>query len=163
MVKTPPEQILDRLEERLSLLTVANGYDFTLVKIKRATLENFKGDDLPAVNFWTMADERVQGGAGWVERQLTVAVEVYGRTRDEPFVDAAMRHAFNVALAVMRSPDAPTPADNPDLTLGGMVRTVQLGSITPQVGQGQEPWFGSLVTFSLVYRVSSSNPLLLVL
>lgn len=150
--------ILDEIGLRLANISVANGYSSTPNVIKRASVEPFKGDDLPAINYWPGADTLLNKGHGWVERELTVAIEIYDRTRDEVFSDIAFELATDVAIALLRATTAPTVAAAPELTLGGLVRSSQLQSVTPQIGQGQTPWCGAALSYQLVYRVSASNP-----
>lgn len=159
---TPQQQILDAVGARLALITVARGYHCDVRKIRRATLKPFVDEDLPAINYWPGADAQVAKGHGWVDRDLSVAIEIYDRTRDRIFTDVAMELAMDVAVSLLRSPSSPLVADEPDLTFGGLVRSAQLVTITPQIGEGQAPWCGALVSYSLSYRVSASNPLTII-
>lgn len=161
---TTPVQvsILDAVENRLKSIKTANGYNTTANRIRRATLTPFREDDLPAINYWPGLDRRLSQGAGWVERELLLAVEYYDRTRDRPFSDVALELASDIALAMIRAPASPLPADQPEFTLGGLVRSTQLVTATPQIGEGQAPWCGVAIEYALAYRVSASNPFVLV-
>jgi hypothetical protein len=159
---TPQIQILDAVKDRLLEIKLDNGYSEALAKLDRARLIPFKGDDFPAINYWISDDTRVAAGHGWVDRQATMVLEYYSKTRDEPFTDVAFALAGAATVALLRAPTAPAVTDDPDLTLGGLVRSIQLQSITPQIGQGQSPWCGVVLTYNLGYRVSASNPLTLV-
>jgi len=159
---TPQQQILDAVEARLGLITAAHGYHTTMGRIRRSTLKPFIEEDLPAVNYWPGVDAQVLKGAGWVDRELNVVLEYYDKTRDRPFADVALELAGDIAVAMVRSPLNPNVSDDPDLTLGGLVRSSQLLTITPQVGDGQSPWCGALVTYTFVYRTTASNPLTLI-
>lgn len=155
---TPQDVILDAIEARLRLITLVNGYSTAVQKVQRATLKPFIDGDLPAINYWPGADVRVAAGHGFVERSLTIAIEYYTLTRDRVFTDVAFELAMDVAVALLRSPLLPLVSDQPDLTLGGVVRSAQLQTITPQIGQGQTPWCGAVLSYDLIYRVSASNP-----
>jgi hypothetical protein len=154
--------ILAAVEARLKSIKTANGYTTTAGRIKRATLTPFREDDLPALNYWPGTDRRLSQGAGWVERELLVAIEYYDRTRDRPFSDVAYELAADVGIAMLRAPAAPLTSDQPEFTLGGLVRSTQLLTATPQIGEGQSPWCGIALEYAFAYRVSASNPTVLV-
>lgn len=153
-----PIQLLDAIALRLPNISKARGYYTDVGKIKRATLKPFQDQDLPALNYWPGTDNVVARGAGWVERLLPLVVEYYDRTRDRPFSDVVFELAQDVVVAVQRDPDFPAVSDNPEFTLGGLCRSVQLVSVVPQVGEGQAPFCGALLTFDLVYRVKAGDP-----
>lgn len=162
MLVTVQSRILDAIAARLALMSVANGYLRSVQKIERATLTPFKTDDLPACNYWPGVDVQTGKGAGWVDRELTVVIEYYTRTRDLPFTDVAFELALDVGMALLRAPSAPLPDDNPDMTLGSLVRSMQLQTITPQIGEGQTPWCGAAMSYSIGYRVAANDPSLLI-
>ena len=155
-------RILDAVEARLKLMTVARGYSFDVQRVRRATLKPFVEEDLPAANYWPGADSIIGRGAGWVDRELNLVVEYYTKTRDRPFTDVAFELALDVGVALLRSPAAPLVTNNPDMTLGGLIRSSQLQNITPQIGEGAVPWCGAAMSYSLSYRVSASDPFTLV-
>lgn len=159
---TVQSRILDAVEERLKLMTEANGYSFTIQKYTRATLKPFNEEDLPAANYWPGVDSLITRGAGWVERELVLVVEYYTKTRDRTFTDVSYELALDVGVALARSPAAPRPTDEPDLKLGGLIRSAQMQTATPQIGEGQAPWCGVAMSYSLSYRVSASDPSTLV-
>ena len=159
---TPTLQILDALGARLALITVANGYHNDIRRIRRATLKPFTDDDLPAANYWPGIDAQVDKGHGWVDRELNVTIEFYDRTRDRVFTDVAMELAADVAVALLRAPANPAVSDDPDMTFGGLVRSSQLLTVTPQIGEGQNPWCGALISYNFTYRTSASNPLTII-
>jgi hypothetical protein len=154
--------ILNAVESRLKLIKTTNGYSSTVNRVKRATLKPFIEDDLPAINYWPESDEQITKGHGWVDRSFSIVIEYYDRTRDRNFTDLAFEMANDVAIAMLRSPTSPLVNSDPDLTLGGLVRSSQLTTITPQIGEGQSPWCAVVLNYSLEYRVSSSNPLTLI-
>lgn len=159
---TVQSRILDAIGERLALMSVARGYSSTIQKLRRATLKPFTEEDLPACNYWPGADTQIARGAGWVDRELSVVIEYYTKTRDRAFTDIAYELATDVAVAMLRSPASPLVSDTPDMTLGGLVRSAQMQVATPQIGEGQLPWCGVAMSYSLSYRVSASDPFTLV-
>lgn len=158
----PQIEILDAIADRLAIIKKVNGYYTDVVSIKRATMKPLTDDDLPAINYWASTDDQLAKGHGWVDRQLSVVIEFYQRTRDRAFTDVVFELASDVAIAMIRDPDNPLATDDPDLTLGGLVRSSQLNGITPQIGEGQAPWCGAVLNYSLIYRVSATNPLTLI-
>lgn len=161
-MNNPQKIILDAVENRLKLIKTVNGYSTNVNRIKRATLKPFADDEIPAINYWPESDQQVLKGHGWVDRSLAVVVECYDRTRDRVFTDLAFEMANDIAIALMRSPTNPEVSDQPDLTLGDLIRSSQLLTVTPQIGEGQMPWCGVVLNYSFEYRVSSSNPLTMV-
>lgn len=156
---TPQDQILDEVEARLgSNIKAANGYYTTLAKITNATNKPFQGDDLPACNFWPGSDSVVQRGAGFEVHELDLFVEYFDRTRDLPFSKVAFKLGADVRLALHRAVATPGKADPVEPTFNGLLQSLQLVSVVPQLGEGQAPWCGALCNFRAVYRVKSSNP-----
>lgn len=150
--------ILDAVENRLKIIKTVNGYSTNFLRIKRATLKPFIDDDLPAINYWPQEDNQVVKGHGWVDRSLSIVIECYDRTRDRIFTDLAFEMASDVAIAMVRSPSYPNVSANPDLTMGDLVKSSQLLNVTPQIGEGQSPWCGVVLNYTLGYRVSANNP-----
>jgi hypothetical protein len=149
--------ILDAVQERLKLIRKSFGYTMDVYSIERASLKPFMEDDLPAINYWSTGDVQINKGMGWVDRQMSVVIECYSRTRDRPFTDVVFELANDIAICMMRSPVSPRVTDDPDMTLGGLVRSSQLAEIIPQVGEGQAPWCGAAVNYELIYRVASND------
>lgn len=162
---TPQKQIMDVVEARLANITTANGYYTDVGKIKRAGLTAFKPGDLPAINLWAGPDnivDQVSKGHGWQERQLDLFVEYHDKTRDRPFSNVVYELGMDIVISVMRSVASPTVADNPDISLGGIVTTIKPITMLPELGEGQAPWCGCLVTFAVFYKVEIGNPLILI-
>jgi hypothetical protein len=157
----PQLVILNAVQSRLALIKVSNGYSCNVSKVKRATLKPFGEDDLPMINYWPEVDDQVLKGHGWVDRSLSIVIEFYDRTRDRVFTDVALELANDVAVAMLRSPTAPLVSSNPDINMGGLIRSSQLLTMTPQIGEGQSPWCGVVLNYTLEYRVSASNPLVM--
>lgn len=156
---TKPAQllILDEIEARLANIKQSNGYYRTVAGVRRATLKRFQSGDLPMTNFWTGVDETVARGAGWIEKRLSVLVEIYDLTRDRPFVDVAFEMADDVCRALHRTTDAPSVEDDPEQRFGGLLMSLQLATISPQIGEGQSPWCGALLSFDATYKTKTDG------
>lgn len=158
-MSTPAQtQILDAIAARLALIATANGYATTAGKIERARLGPFRSGDLPAINYWPGEDVRSAAGAGWEERQVTVFLEYYERTRDRPFSDVAAELAGDVWVALWRSAAAPAVSDSPTQALGGLVSAMVLERVTPALGEGQAPYCAALLEVVITYRRKPSTP-----
>lgn len=144
--------ILDEVEARLASIKTANGYTRTVTKPKRATMMPFQDTDLPGVNFWPGEDRITGRGAGFVLREMALFVECYDLTRDRPFPDVAFEIARDITIALHRTLAAPAVTDNPEQSFGGLITSLQLTSTTPQIGTGQAPWCGALMTYSVAYK-----------
>lgn len=156
---TKPAQllILDEFEARLSNIATANGYWRTLAGVRRATLKGFQAADLPMANFWAGVDETVGRGAGWLEKRLSITVEIYDLTRDRPFVDVVFEMADDVCRALHRTTAAPTVAASPEQRFAGLLKSLQLASVTPQIGEGQAPWCGALISMDATYKTRTDG------
>lgn len=151
-------QILDAIEARLNKLSTARGYGVTPQKLLRANLTPWTVGDLPAINLWSGIDERVGAAYGLEQRRLSCFIEYHTLTRDSPFVDVAARLGADITVAINRATSAPLVADNPSTALGGLVSQVTVDSITPQIGEGQAPWCGVLVSLSVYYSCRPEDP-----
>ena len=86
------EDILDKVEERLNFITVANAYAHAVDGIvNRATIEPPKGEDLPGLNFWSDGFDSSKDAYGREEHLVRVYVEGRAHTRDDPFVNGLRR------------------------------------------------------------------------
>lgn len=150
-------RILDEVEARLKRITTANGYRRSLAGVRRATLTGFQSADLPMVNFWTGTDAIESRGAGFTTRRMALLVEAYDLTRDRPFVDVVNELAEDVTIALHRAGAAPKRTDSPEPTLSGLITSLQLETVTPQIGEGQAPWCGALLTFSALYKTRNDG------
>lgn len=150
-------RILDEIEARLANIKTGNGYQRTVAKVSRATLADFSSADLPTVNFWTGTRDRAGAGGAFVDWQQPILVEIYDLTRERPFVDVVEEMVEDVAVALHRATSAPGVTDNPDPKLGGLVTTLQVTSVTPQIGQGQTPFCGALITFTALYKTRTDG------
>lgn len=148
--------ILDAIENRLHNVTESNGYEieFTDSAIKRATLTPFKNGDLPAVNYWSSDDVLELKTGGKETRILPVFFEVYGVTRDEPFLNTSLKLSNAVITGLLRDVGAPSVKDNISLALGELVEEITFLRVTPFIGEGQSPWCGAVIETAIRYNIT---------
>lgn len=150
-------RILDDVEARLGSIRTSNGYARTIGRITRGTLTPFVDGDLPAINYWPGEDRVVGRGAGFVSREMLLTVEAFDLTRDRPFPDVVFEIARDVTVALHRATDAPTTDDVPEQAFGGLITSLQLTNTVPQIGGGQAPWCGALLTYAVAYKCSNDG------
>ena len=152
------KKILDEIENRLkALLLVANGYSFVFKKIKRASLTPWQNDDMPAINFWPTGVTSTLNAYNQDDRELSISVEAYTRTRDLPFTDVCDLLACDVITALNRAILFPKLSDNASMDLGGIVDSFNLESYNYSLGEGQAPFCGVLITFVAKYTTITNN------
>ncbi len=162
MSLTIQQQILDEIGARLALIDTVSGYHTTAMKIERARLTPFKDYDLPAINYWPDLDQRRGGGGGFEERSLTVLIEIHDKTRDRPFSDVAGELASDVWIALWRATTAGSVSDQPSSALGGLVTSIQLNAVQPEIGEGQSPFCGALLNITTIYKRRPDAPFTIV-
>ena len=148
--------ILDEISARLGNITTDNGYNVTVKKIARGKLTPFNGYDLPAVNFWpsTLSNSRNYGKD---IRELFLFVEIHDKTRDDPFSTVVEKLASDVVVALNRSTTAPEVSDVDSIDLGGVVSDLVFDGYDYEIGEGQAPWCGALVRFSVIYATDIND------
>ena len=148
--------ILDEIAARLANITIANGYRFSLDAnaIKRASLTPFRTGDLPAINYWPVADEKVDKQNGMEMKELGITIEIYDVTRDEPFTDLGTKRGNDVATALFRSTSLPAVSDAVDPALGGLVSELSVNSLVPIISEGSSPWCGALLDVTVKYNIT---------
>lgn len=148
--------ILDEVEARLGNITTGNGYNITVKRIARGKLTPFKGHDLPAVNFWPV---NVSNGRNYGKdvRELSFFVEIHSKTRDDPFSTIAEKLAADVVVALNRSTLAPKVSDAESIDLGGTVSDLAFNGFDYEIGEGQAPFCGALVGFTVLYSTDINN------
>lgn len=149
--------ILDKISERLNLISTTNEFSFTAKKIKRASLKPFIAGDLPAINYWSGVDGLTGKDNGMETRELPITIEAHDKTRDEPFTDVAYKLAADLITAIFRDTTAPKISDPASLSLGGLVSSVTVNSITPTISEGQKPWCGVVVDLTVTYNMKVSD------
>lgn len=152
MAATALNLLLDEIGVRLAVITVANEYNYTVKKVDRARLEPFKGYDLPAINFWCTGVENARNSYNDDVRSISLYIEMHSKTRDEPFIDIANKLAADVVTALNRATTAPKVSDSPSYELGGIISDFFFNGYDYEIGQGEKPWCGCLVKFTMVYQ-----------
>ncbi|MDY0071824.1 MAG: hypothetical protein RBR77_04160 [Thauera sp.] len=135
----------------------SNGYSQNVAGVKRATMNGFKNTDLPMVNIWSGPDQAAGAGAGFSMRELTIMVEIYDQTRDRPFDEVAQELALDVTMALHRATNAPKATDNPEPTLNKLITSLQRETVTPLIGEGQNPWCGAQIVFTAKYNTRNDG------
>lgn len=148
-------QILNEIERRLAGISEANGYFTNDITIARASLKPFNLADLPAINYWNVADLLIEAHGTKERRQLEILIEFYDRENDMPLVDKSALMASDLSIALNRNPDQP---DRISPKLGGLAFSVSMESITPAIGEGQAPYCGTVITLQVQYRVDWLYP-----
>ena len=162
-MSTPVEtQILNEIALRLALIVESFGYSSSVKKIKRGSLTAWKGEELPAINYWAGSTGFIERGAGFVKQETEILIEYHTTTRERPFVDIAHELSADVLIAVNRDPSTPLVGDDPSVALGGLVESMQQTSSLPVIGEGQSPYCGVLVTYSAVYKTKPNDPFTLI-
>ena len=146
--------IFDEIESRLSNMTTANGYYRDIGKIGRARLEPYTGADLPAVNFWAVNLRSEQAAYGLESRELILYIEIHDITRDRPFIDIADELASDVIRAISRSTLSPRVTD-PKIPIENV--NVVFQGYDYEIGQGQKPFCGALLSFSIQYHANIND------
>ena len=118
------KDILDAFEQRLQLITVMNGYDFDVGKIRRAYPKVLANFDPPRIDYYIVsvvtADNQGREVYTYEQRRAEFILGIEDKTRDDNHNDHAFMLADNVETALSRHPDSPTPADEPDTDIGGL-------------------------------------------
>ena len=152
MADPAPTQILDIVDTRLANITTANGYYTTVKKIERARLKPFNGYDLPGINYWCTSLDNERTVYDDDNRSLNLYVEYHSLTRDEPFMDVADKLAADVIVALNRADANPKVSDDPNYDLNDAISDLVFNGYDYEIGEGQKPWCGALVRFTLKYR-----------
>ena len=149
--------IMNEVEARLKNIRTGNGYNNQFRRIERARMTVFKGHDLPAANYYHANVSSEKTPYGHESKTMTLIVEAHSKTRDEPFIDIADSLAADIVTGLFRSTSAPATSDNVDISFGGTIRDIRYLSHDPFIGQGQEPFCGTLVQFEVRYETPLGN------
>lgn len=149
--------ILDLIDARLKLISTSNGYNTTAKQVNRARMTPWKGYDLPAINYWSTGVTNVRNSYGGDERSISLFVEYHDKTTDAPFVDVAGLLAADVVTALSRSVLAPQVSDALSLCFDDAVSDVVFDGYDYEIGEGQVPFCGVLVKFTIKYNTSINN------
>jgi len=96
--------ILDDVEARMGIMTIARGYWYDVQKVERARTSLWEGYDLPALTFYHTQVINDRDAYTGDERELRLFIEYHSQTRDEPFTDVAEKLATDVLVALNRLP-----------------------------------------------------------
>ena len=149
--------ILDLIATRLALITTTNEYNYTITKIERARLEPFISDDLPAINYWSTGLENTRDDYGDDQRAIPFYVEAHTKTHDEVFIDVASKLAADIVTAINRTTAAPKVSDAINTDLNGVVSDLILNGYDHEIGKGQSPGCGVLLSFTIKYNTPVFN------
>jgi len=149
--------ILDEIQNRLENISEMNGY-YTFVKsIKRSMMTPFTPYDLPAINLWATGVLNNQISYKIDERTINLFIEYHSKTREEPFIDVAEKLVSDVVTAINRSTTNPAKDDTESFNLGGIVKSCLMNEYNYEIIEGQTPYCGVLISFSIVYNCKTNN------
>ena len=149
--------ILDLIAARLALITTTNEYNYTITNIERAKLTPFKSEDLPAINYWSTGLENTRKSYTKDERSIPFYIEAHTKTHDEVFTDVASKLAADIITALNRKTTAPKVSDTINPDLDGKVSDILFNGYDHEIGGGQKPWCGVLISFTVKYKTSTFN------
>ena len=147
--------ILNEVGNRLlNNISTSNGYNNDFKKVKRSKVTPFKGYDLPAINYYHTSIDVGKKIYKKNQVRMSLIVEVHSKTLDDDFIDAADLLVGDIVTGLFRDTDDPLLADDIDYNLGGIVQKLNYLGHDPFIGQGQEPFFGSMVKFEIEYQTN---------
>ena len=151
--------ILDEVQARLENISPENGYTFKLYPqtVVRAKLTPFVNGDLPAVNYISGTDNLIEKQFKTETRSFPLTIDAYAKTRDEPFINVAITLGNQLIAALFRNTAAPLLSDIVDYSLGGLVDTITVESISPMIGEGSKPWCGVLIECNVQYKMKVAD------
>jgi len=152
--------ILAKIGARLANITITNEYNYTFKKIQEGMLKPFAGYDLPAINYWctSLANERTVYDDD--NRVLDLVIEAFSMTRDEPFTRVVSKLAADIVTGLNRATGSPAVSDSPSYDLGETVTELIFDSYDYEIGEGQDPWCGALLRFTIKYRTNPNEMVL---
>jgi len=144
--------LLNLVGDRLANISIINGYNFNIEKIKREKISNFTGKELPIIFYWSENDTRLEGRTSTELRRLPVFIAAFFRTRDNIFNDDSLELGFDIYTALHRNPSAPNLTDESVIDLGcDFVDSMTVDEITPIIGQGESPFAGVILSVVIDY------------
>lgn len=143
--------ILNEVGNRLANITVLNEYNYDMKKIERARLKPFNGYDLPAISYWSTSIGNERNSYNDDNRAIELYVECHNKTMDEPFIDIANLLAQDVITSLVRTNLAPKVSDLPNYDLNETVQDFVLNGWDFMIGEGQNPFCGILVSFTIKF------------
>jgi hypothetical protein len=149
--------ILTEIVSRMSNITTVNGYNTTVKKIELGKLEPFVGYDLPAVNVWPTNMLNTPLAYDQEQRSMSVMIEIHDLTRDDPFSTVVERLAADVVTAINRKTTLPAVSDISSNNLADTVTDLVFDGYDYQIGNGQKPFCGALVRFTVKYITDKNS------
>jgi len=144
--------ILDEIDARLRTISTGNGDPISVNKVTRAQTKPFRDGDLPALNYFPVSDTITLQQHGTDEHTLAITIEAYSKTSDQPFTDIALMLHSGIVAALNR--DA---LQQPSHALGYTVQSLFVDSMTPIIGEGQNPWCGVVLAISVKYSTMANE------
>ena len=146
--------ILTEIGARLSQITTANGYNYSFKKVVEARLEPFVGYDLPAINYWLTNVSNERNTYNDDDRSVELAIEAFSTTRDDAFTRVVSKLAADVVTALTRKTSAPKVSDTPNFDLNETVSDFIFDGYDYEIGEGQKPWCGAMLRFTIKYQTN---------
>jgi len=165
MSLTAVQQILNEIGARLENITIANGYDFDIVKVvKRFPFQAlaFQTEDIPAIFFFPSGDIRIGAEHRIAIRQITVTIGIYYSSNDSELIDLAEQIGSAIHIAIHRATTAPLMTDNTSSDLGGLVNSMDLNLKLPLVSEEMRPWYGAQFEYIVEYETVNGDPFTLI-
>ena len=163
-MKSAIEQILDEIDVRLALITMANGY-YTDIGFKvRARITPYTGNDFPYVNYWPSQDILVNKEYGIENRRLAVVIEYHDRVDIETraFTDVATNLFTDVWICLWRTVAEPMVTQDAVPGFGGKVSGVFVDEFQPAISEANNPTCAAIITLGITYKVAPNDPFTLV-
>jgi hypothetical protein len=154
------EQIMDKIAERLALITTTNGYSQTVTKIDKNRISPFKGYDLPKINFWNQGlewDYTADQSYEEDKRILPVFIEGYCIKWEDGAQETAERFGSDIITCLYRGVDKPTIWDKKNYDFDGLVSAIKPQSLTYVVDESATPFCGCLVLINVEFFAEYGN------
>lgn len=152
MADTAHKKIMDKIGDRLALITTANGYFFTAGKVQQVKPVPLTPYDFPAVFYAQVSDEVTRDTYHYEKHVLTAVVYAYTASNEEtPIAEKASEIGGAVITALNRATTAPLVSDAISKDLGDYVQELTATSFTYNIGEGQAPYLSVSITLRVVY------------
>lgn len=155
-------QIREEIHARLGNISIANEYSVDIVTIKKAKIDPFVDDDLPAINFWKTDDLAESKKYTRQQRTLRMGFEYYTLSNDDDIdtiSDSFMRDIF---IAMYRAPNAPKVSDDPLPMFASKSFVTNFDVMRPLISQGSTPRLGVFIVMSFTYTINNLEPDILI-
>lgn len=153
MADTAHKKIMDKIGDRLALITTANGYFFTAGKVQQIRAVPFTPYDFPGIYYAQVSDEVTRNAYGYELHTLTAVVDAYTASNEtDPIAEKASEIGGAVITALNRATTAPLVADALSKDLGDYVQELTVTAFTYRLGEGQAPYLSVSLTVRIIYR-----------